>query len=106
MGKRLAILPPRGNVSTRRKIPSCPRWARLLSFLPVAGNTLAGESLRNLREWAGLTIDELATVASVSASYLSKVESGKREATPTWLGRVTRICVAHKATHGGIERAS
>lgn len=54
-----------------------------------------GASLRALRTLAGLTLEDVASQAAVSASYLSKVESGTKEASPVWIGRVSAIIARH-----------
>ncbi|MSS84531.1 helix-turn-helix domain-containing protein [Actinomycetaceae bacterium WB03_NA08] len=48
-----------------------------------------GKSLRVLRMKAGLTLDQVAKEAGVSATHLSRVETGAKKATPAWLGAVT-----------------
>lgn len=55
----------------------------------------AGAGLRALREVAGLTLDQVAAEASVSASYLSKVESGAKTATAKWIGHVSGAISRH-----------
>lgn len=47
-----------------------------------------GQALRVLREEAGLTAREVAQLAGVSESYLSRVENGSAEASAPWLGNV------------------
>lgn len=58
----------------------------------------AGAGIRALRELAGLTLDQLASQASVSASYLSKVEAGVKTPSPRWIGHVSGV-VARHLTH-------
>lgn len=48
----------------------------------------AGPALRVLREEAGLTSREVARRASVSESYLSRVENGTAEASAAWIANV------------------
>ena len=54
-----------------------------------------GSSIRTLRAIAGLTLDQVAQEAGVSAAYLSRVETGKSKATPKWLGLVARVIARH-----------
>ena len=42
-----------------------------------------------LRTKAGLTLDQVAKEAGVSATHLSRVETGAKTATPAWIGAVT-----------------
>lgn len=53
-----------------------------------------GEALVYLRESAGMTLDEVAQSAGVSASYLSRVETGEKRATPGYIGIVTEVIAA------------
>ncbi|MBM4522481.1 helix-turn-helix domain-containing protein [Rhodococcus hoagii] len=48
-----------------------------------------GRALRVLRLNARLTIDDLAEVAQVSSSQISRVENGHVQPTPKWVARVT-----------------
>lgn len=48
-----------------------------------------GESLRTLRKLAGLTLEELATLANTSIAYLSKVETGKFVPSRAYVAQVT-----------------
>lgn len=50
-----------------------------------------GERLRALRKARGLTLGQLAVQASVSASTLSRLESGKRQASLELLLPITRL---------------
>jgi transcriptional regulator with XRE-family HTH domain len=50
-----------------------------------------GDRLRRLREAKGLTQGDVATLAEISASYMSLLEAGKREASPELAGRLARI---------------
>ncbi len=43
-----------------------------------------GNPIRVWREFRGLSQGELATKAGISASYLSQLESGKRDGTVDW----------------------
>lgn len=45
-------------------------------------------ALTTLREYAGMTISETAKAALVSASYLARVEAGKADPSPAWIGVV------------------
>ncbi|NKS97520.1 helix-turn-helix domain-containing protein [Rhodococcus hoagii] len=50
--------------------------------------TLSGGAIRDLRNAAGLTLEEVATAAHVSPTYLSRVERGERRPKPRWTSRV------------------
>lgn len=54
-----------------------------------------GESVRVLRNLAGLTLDQVAELAGTSASYLSRVETGVETASKLYLGRVTSVIADH-----------
>ncbi|WP_188043695.1 helix-turn-helix domain-containing protein [Changpingibacter yushuensis] len=47
-----------------------------------------GTALRALRNEAGMTLEEVAREAGVSATHLSRVETGAKQATPQWIGAV------------------
>lgn len=51
----------------------------------------AGSSIRTLRTMAGMTLDEVADAAGVSAAYLSRVETGRSRAKPTWISTVVSV---------------
>lgn len=51
--------------------------------------TTPGEALRALRNSAGLTLEQVAKEAGVSATHLSRVETGAKSASPAWIGAVT-----------------
>lgn len=51
----------------------------------------AAAALKKLREFANLTLEQVATEASTSVSYLSSVENGRVQATPEY---ITRIALA------------
>lgn len=48
-----------------------------------------GDTLRNLRKYAGLTLEDVATRADTSIAYLSKVETGKFIPTRAYVAAVT-----------------
>lgn len=50
-----------------------------------------GSVLRTLRKRTGLSAREVAERAKVSASYLSRVESGKATPSDAWLGFVASV---------------
>ena len=50
-----------------------------------------GTVLRTLRKRTGLSAREVAARAKVSASYLSRVESGKAIPSDAWLGFVASV---------------
>lgn len=49
----------------------------------------AGESIRALRQLAGMTLIEVAAAADTSIAYLSKVETGKFVPTKQYVAQVT-----------------
>lgn len=49
-----------------------------------------GNALRELREFAGLTIEETATLAGTSPKYLGLVESGEMQSTMAFAAQVTK----------------
>ena len=57
--------------------------------------TTPGEALRALRNSAGLTLEQVAREAGVSATHLSRVETGAKKATPVWIGAVTEAIAHH-----------
>lgn len=59
-----------------------------LAFMPMKRTIIPGPALRNLREAAGLTLDEVAHSAGVSKAYLSKVERGAYAPKSRWIARV------------------
>ncbi|MFT0849069.1 helix-turn-helix transcriptional regulator [Actinomycetaceae bacterium L2_0104] len=72
------------------------------------GNTKIspGEALRALRIRAGLTIEQTAQMAGVSATYLSRVETGVKTATPYWVGAVTEVIAKALRADGQKEAAA
>ena len=48
-------------------------------------------NLRILREYAGLSLKEVAEAAGTSESWLSKIETGKRTASAPFIGRVAGV---------------
>lgn len=60
--------------------------------------TEQGRALRSLREMAGLTAEDVAREAGVSAAYLSRVENGKAAPTPRWVGTVSVVIASHLAS--------
>lgn len=58
-------------------------------------HTAPGRALRNLRELAGLTLDQVASEAGTSAAHLSRVETGQVRATPQWVGRISEVIARH-----------
>ncbi|WP_313280964.1 helix-turn-helix domain-containing protein [Timonella senegalensis] len=51
--------------------------------------TPPGQPLRELRKYAGLTLEDVATRADCAVSYLSKVETGKLTPADSFVARVT-----------------
>lgn len=51
--------------------------------------TTAGESIRALRQLAGMTLEEVSVAADTSIAYLSKVETGKYVPTKQYVAQVT-----------------
>lgn len=57
--------------------------------------TTPGEALKALRNSAGLTLEQVAQEAGVSATHLSRVETGARNASPAWIGAVAEAIAHH-----------
>ena len=57
--------------------------------------TTPGAALRVLRTEARLTLEQVAKEAGVSATHLSRVETGAKSAKPAWLGAVTEAIARH-----------
>jgi len=57
----------------------------------IKNGATPGASIRTLRSLAGLTLAEVADDASTTTGYLSQVETGKTQATPVYIGRVTAV---------------
>lgn len=53
--------------------------------------TTAAESLRTLREFAGMTQKEVADRAKTSPEWLSKIETGQRKASKSFIGRIADV---------------
>ncbi len=49
----------------------------------------AGESIRALRQLAGMTLEDVSAAADTSIAYLSKVETGKFVPTKQYVAQVT-----------------
>lgn len=64
----------------------------------------AGKSIRRLRDLAGLTLDQVAADASVSVSYLSKVERGIEVASPEWIAEPAPPAPAPPRLHPRVTR--
>ncbi|WP_036322776.1 helix-turn-helix domain-containing protein [Microbacterium gubbeenense] len=62
-----------------------------------------GRALRVLREQSGLTAREVAERAGVSESYLSRVETGREDASPAWIGCVA-AAISRALTEGAQPR--
>jgi transcriptional regulator with XRE-family HTH domain len=54
-----------------------------------------GESIRTLRQLAGLSLEAVASTADTSTAYLSKVETGKLVPTKSYVAKVTTAIAAH-----------
>lgn len=57
--------------------------------------TTTGQSIRALRQLAGLTLGEVARDANTSIAYLSKVETGKFTPTKAYVAQVTAAIASH-----------
>lgn len=55
----------------------------------TAPSSSTGAALRSLREGLSLQLNEVATQAQTSISYLSEVENDKRRPTRAYVSRVT-----------------
>lgn len=71
----------------RSRLSSCPIYAFLLDMTKHLIPT--GESLRSLRNLAGLTLSEVSDIAGTSIAYLSKVERGDFVPTKRYVAQVT-----------------
>lgn len=60
-------------------------------------------NLRILREFAGLSLSQVAEAAETSESWLSKIETGKRTASTAFIGRVAGV-IADSMAGRPIER--
>ena len=61
------------------------------NFLDMASTkTQTGHTLRGLRKAAGLTLADVADIADTAPAYLSKVESGALEPSPSYFWRVAQ----------------
>ncbi|GAA3536000.1 hypothetical protein GCM10022234_35940 [Aeromicrobium panaciterrae] len=58
-------------------------------------STAVGVALHTLRTGGGMTLDEVATSAGVSVSYLSRVERGLAMPSPGWVRVVTATIGQH-----------
>lgn len=54
-----------------------------------------GEAVRVLRQEAGLTIEQVANLAGVSPSQISRVETGVKSPSAAWLGAVVEAIAQH-----------
>ncbi|OOB91218.1 helix-turn-helix domain-containing protein [Rathayibacter sp. VKM Ac-2630] len=54
-----------------------------------------GESIRTLRQLAGMSLSAVAKAADTSSAYLSKVENGKFLPTNAYVAKVTGVIAAH-----------
>ena len=61
-------------------------------------NSHPAAALRTLREFANMTLEEVADIAGTSPPYLSKVETGRANASPQFIGRISRA-IASKLSH-------
>lgn len=57
----------------------------------VAPQVLAGRTLRMMRETHGVSLREMAATVGISASHLSRVESGERPATSDLTDRLCAV---------------
>jgi transcriptional regulator with XRE-family HTH domain len=57
----------------------------------LKATTSPAANLRILREYAGLTLAQVAEAAGTSESWLSKIETGKRPASKEFIGRVAGV---------------
>lgn len=64
----------------------------------------AAVAIRPMRQMAGLTLEQVAQEAGVSAAHLSRVETGQVEASPKWLGLVSGVIAKHLAADEAVAR--
>lgn len=74
---------------------------KVLNMQTTTANPAA--NLRILREYAGLTLHDVAHAAGTSESWLSKIETGKRTASNAFIGRVAGV-IADSMAGRPIER--
>lgn len=60
-------------------------------------------NLRILREYAGLTLSQVAEAAGTSESWLSKIETGKKSASTMFIRRVAGV-IADSMADRPVER--
>ena len=60
----------------------------------TAGTTV-GTALRTLRKASGLTIQQVATIAGVSAAHLNNAENGRVMPKPLWIAGVAEALGTH-----------
>ena len=65
-----------------------------------------GQALRRLPEVAGLTLDQVADRADVSAAYLSRVENGKSRPSVQWIAAVVKELGAGLESRANSDPAS
>jgi DNA-binding Xre family transcriptional regulator len=75
-----------------------PQLSRNFLAMPLAkqsqnesqppGPVLAGRTLRMIRNTHGVGLRQVAKMVGISASHLSRVESGERPATPDLMNRI------------------
>jgi len=61
------------------------------SFHYLTPQSLAGRTLRMMREAHGVKLRELAELVGISPSHLSRVESGERAAGPDLTDRICSV---------------
>lgn len=64
---------------------------------PQQGSPL-GTAIRTLRKTAHLTLADASKIAGVSPAYLSRVENGLVDPTPTWVSTVAEAIGKHLDT--------
>ncbi|WP_156316482.1 helix-turn-helix domain-containing protein [Leucobacter japonicus] len=70
----------------RRELRDAKKRVKLIDMRKESHSP--GTALKSLREMASLTLKEVAAGADTSISYLSKVENGVLQPTPTYVARV------------------
>ena len=66
----------------------------------------SGKAIRHLRERANLTARDVASLANVSESYLSRVENGLVEPTAEWVGNVASVIAQELSSPSALKVAS
>lgn len=73
----------------KTRLTPCQKLCRLFDMSEQQNQI--GQSIRTLRQLAGLTLKDVAIRADTAISYLSKVETGKFIPAPAFVAKVTAV---------------